>query len=74
MDYNQSHVVTSIEYFDILQGKTLKKEAQKKVRHQKWKEKDDKKPQRVENSLTIVNRAIQKLVNKWYRAYFTVLN
>jgi hypothetical protein len=35
MDYNQSHVVTSIEYFEILEGKTFNKEATKKVRHKK---------------------------------------
>jgi len=35
MDYNQSHVVTSIEYFKILEGKTVNKEATKEVRHQK---------------------------------------
>lgn len=31
MDYNQSHVVTSVEYSKILQGKTLKKKTTKKL-------------------------------------------
>jgi hypothetical protein len=35
MDYNQSHLITSIEYSKILEGKTLKKEATKEVKHKK---------------------------------------
>lgn len=73
MDYNQSHVVKSIEYFEILEGKIFNKEATKEVRHQKWKERDDKKPQWVANSCTIINIIIQRLVNKSYRANFAVV-
>jgi hypothetical protein len=51
MFYNQSYVVTSNEYFSILQQNTLAKEATKALRQQKRKKKKDKRAQRVVDSL-----------------------
>ncbi len=45
VDYNQSYVVTSSEYFSILQQKVLAKEVAKVIKQQKKKEKEDKRAQ-----------------------------
>ncbi len=39
VNYNQSHVVTLIEYSNILRQQALDKKIAKEIRQQKWKEK-----------------------------------
>jgi hypothetical protein len=43
IDYNQSHVVTSDEYLQILRQKTMDKEATKVIREQRIKEREETK-------------------------------
>ncbi len=64
VDYNQSYVVTSREYFRILQQKALKREAAKAIKQQKRKKKEDKKAQQVVDSLIMAERTTQRLLNK----------
>jgi len=64
VDYSQSYVVTSSEYFKILQQKALKREASKAIKQQKRKEKEDKKAQQVVDSLIMAERTTQRLLNR----------
>ncbi len=70
MFYNQSYVVTSNEYFSILQQNTLAKEATKALRQQKRKKKKDKRAQRVVDSLIMTQRATQSLLDKQAKVMF----
>ncbi len=42
--------MTSIEYFNMLCKKTLKKKVAKEIKQQKWKEKEDKNAKWIVNS------------------------
>jgi hypothetical protein len=64
IDYSNSHVVTSNQYLAVLKKKTMDKEATNKVRELKAKEKEEKISKRFQNTLTPVEQATQRIIEK----------
>jgi hypothetical protein len=63
-DYSQSHVMTFIEYSNILCHKALDKKIAKEIRQQKWMEREDKKAKQAIDFLNAIKKVIQMLAKK----------
>jgi hypothetical protein len=70
VDYSNSHVVTSNQYLAVLKQKTMDKKAMDKVRELKAKERQEKKSKRFQDTLTLVKRATQRIIEKEQRTKF----
>jgi hypothetical protein len=70
IDYNYSHVVTSNEYLQILCQKAMDKKIVEVIREQRIKEREETKKRRAINSHNVIDKIVQRLVQKQYKAYF----
>jgi hypothetical protein len=64
------HVVSSKEYLNIMWSKEMAKAIVDDTRECKWKEKEEKWFERAIKTLIIVERTIQRSIEKWTRATF----
>ncbi len=62
VDYNKSHVVTIIEYLEIMRQKVTKKEVTKQIKEAKRKEREERKDRQAIELLNVAKQAIKKHV------------
>jgi len=70
VDYSNSHVMIANQYLVMLKQKTMDKEAMDKIKELKAKEKQEKRSRRFQDTLTLTEWTIQRIIEKEQRTKF----
>ncbi len=73
IDYSQSHVVTFVDYLNVLHKKVINKTSVDNIKEAQVKEREDKWTKKVANAQGIATKVVQKIANKIAKVKFVVV-